>query len=150
MASSFVLAVASDGHRRVVREGRKEIEQASGVGTRHLGAVLPLEGLPRPIVVARGPRFLDEGLTRRQLGQPDVVEVARREVRLRHASRRTADGPDPKPFARAARAPESDDGDGHGSLRRPSYGADEGSGARTTCTMPFIVRQWPGNVQTNG
>ena len=30
------------------------------------------------------------------------------------------------------------------------HGWDTWAGRRTTSTMPFIVRQWPGNVQTNG
>ena len=52
-------------------------------------------------------------------------------------------------IARASAPARRNDASSGGSTHQ-YQSCDVGTAARTTVMVPFIVRQWPGNVQTNG
>src|SRR6185295_18071794 len=94
MAAALVLAVAADGQVRAPRQRGDELEQPLGARLAHLAPIAARELPPARVGpgLAEGPA--DELLARRELGQPDVIEVALRVLGLVHPTRRAPGGAD--------------------------------------------------------
>jgi len=122
VAPGFIEAVAPDGDFRLMRQGRQEIQQSDRGRTLHLRSVAPYEGLPR-LRVLRLQRDFHQRLGRREIGQPDVIEVTRRVLAPRYATRRPANGAQTDALVTTARAAELNDLDWHSSLNpcRPRH-----------------------------
>jgi hypothetical protein len=112
VAPSLIRAVATHRKGRVVRQGRQKREQSCRRSSLHLGPVTPDEGLPCSFVAGLE-CGLDECLGRRQLRQPEVVEVTGGVLSLRHTPWRPPDRAQPQPFAATSRSAESNDGYRH-------------------------------------
>src|SRR4051812_11057187 len=119
MAVRLVVAVAADGERGVLRERSQQIEQPRGGRPLHLGAVAADEGVPRARTGAAA-RQGDQRLGRGELRHPHIVEIARRMLRLRHATWRPAHGAQTQAFARRTWRAELNDADRHGLTWRPA------------------------------
>ena len=81
----------------MARQSRQQIKDPRRIRLVHLRSKLALECLPRLLAL----RSLGEGhqlLARRQVRQPDIVEVPPREFRLRDSARRTANRANPYTF----------------------------------------------------
>ncbi len=115
VAPGFFRAVAPNREIRRVRQRRERVEQRPVVRVLHLCTVTPNEDLPASLVAGRHGRLcrLEQVFARREVRQPDVVEVARRVLALRHATRWPPHRTDPQPFAGHALAAESNDPDRH-------------------------------------
>src|SRR5258706_3771281 len=98
MTPGLVGAVAPHRERRLVGEAREEAQQPRGGGTLHLAPVALDERLP-PALLPGPQRDLDEILRRRQLRQPEIVEVTGGELRLRHSPRGAPNGAQAQPLA---------------------------------------------------
>src|SRR5206468_8116969 len=120
MTVARVLAVAADGEIRRLRHRGEELDQVTRGGHRHLAAVDAFVAPPARWGPGIAQRPGDDRCARRELGEPDVVEVAARELRLGDATRGTADGAESQPFACDARGAESDDANAHGATERES------------------------------
>jgi len=79
MAAGLVFAIASDREVGDVRERGEKIEQPARIGTLHLALILARKRLPACRIVFGALSHFQQGLTRCDAGNPDVVEVARRE-----------------------------------------------------------------------
>jgi hypothetical protein len=162
MASTLVLTVAA--HREIGGLGqcRQDIQQPARFGTAHLGPVAPGELPPAAIIVVKA-RHPEKRVAWRQVRQPHVVEVARRQIDLANPSGRSADRSNAKALARLAGAAKPDYPNRHCSLRegprdqhraagptersttgRPPHGRVEGSGDRSQ--RPSTSRETPGSV----
>lgn len=73
MTTRFLFAIAAERQVGLVRQGGQEVEIATGGWRVHLGLEPPSEGLPGPFVP--GIRGLEQGLARREVGKPDVIDV---------------------------------------------------------------------------
>src|SRR5258708_13757894 len=107
MAVRCVDAVASHGKARLMRQGGERRDQVPCVRLTHLLQVGPRKLLPpsgRPRLAQS--RRNDIG-TRRELRQPDVIEVALRKLRLGNATRRPAHSSESQSFADTARRAKS-------------------------------------------
>src|ERR1700741_752858 len=102
VAALLVLAIAADRKIRVVRQLGEKLEQALGGRRLHLPPIPLHESLPVPVSAS------DELRARRQVRQPDIVEVEARIVRLLHAARRPPHGAKAQALAARARATETD------------------------------------------
>lgn len=113
MAAVLILAITADGEVRVVRERGEQVEEVGGVGLLHLGAEFSLEGHPSADVIAGAEGEGDKVGRGGQSGEPDIIEIAFREVGFRHSTGRAADGAEAEAFMRPTRGAEADGGDGH-------------------------------------
>ena len=95
-----------------MRECCHQLQEARGRWPFHLGAVSPFECTPRAII-SRPTRDLHEILGRRELGQPQVVEIARRMLALGHAAWGPPHGPETETFTGSPGTAEPDDVDSH-------------------------------------
>lgn len=113
MAAGFILAIAA--HRKVglVREGGEQVEEMRRFRLFHLGAKLPLKGLPPASIVAGMQCKGDQIRRGRQGRQPNVIEVAPGEVGFGNAAGRAADRAQAEALMGQARRSEADDGNGH-------------------------------------
>src|SRR5262249_18488261 len=74
----------------------------------HLGAIPARERFPIALGRRSHSRF-QERSAGREVRVPDIVEVARRKLRLRNAARRKADGAEAQPFSIAPGRSQADD-----------------------------------------
>src|SRR5262245_19945709 len=122
VAARLIHAIAADREIGGRRQGGEQAQQARLVGGRHLGAIAPRVGGPALRSVGRQPQ-LHQRRAGRQLRQPEIVEVARRELGFAHAPRRIAHRSDAYPFPAPARASQTYDAHRHGAdllgMRRP-------------------------------
>src|SRR5512137_372957 len=112
MAVRLVLAITPDREVRLMRQPREQFERVASLRRIHLRAVLPAERRP----LRRRRRLLSELHrldARREIREPDVVPIPRRELGLRHAARRPPDGADAQALVRRPRSPEAHDADRH-------------------------------------
>src|SRR5690606_18838344 len=115
MAPALVLAVAADGEVRVPGQRREQVERAARVRRLHLGTVAPGESPPAILARVR----LEQGdglLARRQVREPHVVPVVRRDARLRDPAGRTPHRADARPLAGLPGGAETNDPDRHRAL----------------------------------
>ena len=112
VASPLVVAIAS--HRKIGPMGERgqEIEELSSVRRLHFRPELPLKRDPRFFVV-RSFSFFQKPLTRREIGQPNIVKIALGIFRLRHSPGWSANGADPQTLLSLARRTKPYDGDCH-------------------------------------
>src|SRR6185295_3738040 len=115
MAPPLVLAVASDCQVRLMRQSRKEIQQAGRGRSAHLSPVTSFERPPGPLIAGLA-GLAYQALARGNLGQPHVVEVPGRVIPLRHASWRASNGTDAETFSLRTRTPKLDETNPHGDL----------------------------------
>ena len=113
----FNCAIAADGEIAGVGEGGKQIERCPVIRFRHLGAI----SFPELGPIARALRLLREfygGGTRRERGQPHIVEIPDRIILFWHAARRPPHRADAQAFAGKAVATETNDTDGQAASGR--------------------------------
>src|SRR5690606_13500974 len=115
VAVRLVLAITAHREVRVVRQRGEQLDGVRVLRLRHLRAGLP--GERRPLGRRRGLlRLLHRLDARRQVRKPDVVPVARRELRLRHAPRRAAHRADSQALVDGPVGSETDYANDHGFL----------------------------------
>src|SRR5258708_8063566 len=95
-----------------MRERGQEIEDLSSVRRLHFRSELPLKRCPGFCVV-RSFSLFQESLTRREIGQPNIVKIALGVFRLRHSPGWSANGADPQTLLSLARRTKLYDGDCH-------------------------------------
>ena len=112
VASPLVVAIAS--HRKIspMRERGQEIEDLSNVRRLHFRSEFSLKRCPGFFVVRRF-SFFQKPLTRREIGQPNVVKITLGIFRLRHSPGRSPDGAEPQTFLSLARRTKPYNGDCH-------------------------------------
>src|SRR3954466_13063642 len=113
----LVLAVAAQRKIGVLRQHSEHVERLAGRRRVHLRAELAEERGPFPFRLC-GLGGLHEVRARREHGEPYVVVVATRELRLRGAAGWTTDGAEARAFIGGARGSESDDANGHAVIPR--------------------------------
>src|SRR5687768_4148670 len=113
MAHRLVIAITADGEVRLTREGGEGGDEMARLRLAHLAQVDAHVTSPARFRPVRGVRPRDDGGAGRELGQPDVVVVALRVVRLADTARRPADGAEAHTLALRPRAAETDDADRH-------------------------------------
>src|SRR5258705_12017130 len=91
VAARLVCAVAADREARVARERGEQVERAPVLRRPHFGAVRARERAPLALS-SGGLPGLQRRLARREVREPDVVEVTRRQLCLLHP---TCGSPDP-------------------------------------------------------
>ena len=112
VASPLVIAIASDRKISPMRERGEEIEDLSSARRLHFRSELPLKRGPRFFVV-RSFSFFQKPLTRREIGQPNIVKIALGIFRLWHSPGWSANGADPQALLSLARRTKLYDGDCH-------------------------------------
>ena len=103
MTARLVGAIAADREVRRVRERRRADRAASALGPLHLAPVAADERLPA-LGSSAMPARASAAFTRGYVGEPALIEIARRGLGLRHAAWRTTHGAEAQAFAARARA----------------------------------------------
>jgi hypothetical protein len=143
VAAALVLAVAADREIGRVRQRGEQVQHAAGLRPAHLGPIAPGQRAPAALLL-RAPSDPEQLLGRRQIRKPHVVEIPARELGLRHASRRTPNGPDPQPLTLGPRASQAHDADRRG---RPCIPLTHAPGRRGT----GVARaHWPSGPWKSG
>src|SRR5574338_897210 len=113
MAPVIVLTVASDRELCRLRNRGEELEEMPGSGRRHLRPIKARE--PHPALV--GPRLRQRPRhhlsRRRELGEPDIVEVPPSVVLLAHPAWRTTERADADSLAGTPRGSQTNHPKGH-------------------------------------
>src|SRR5262245_51190346 len=113
MAAALVGAIAADREIRRLRQRGEQVEQMPRFRPLHLTTIAADELLPALGIIQRRLRALEQCLAWRDVGQPDVVEVARCSLGLRDAARRPTYGAETEALVAGARAAKSNDANGH-------------------------------------
>jgi len=121
MAPRLVLAIATHGQARLPRHSRQQLNEMASFRLGHLSSIRPRVLRP-PLVRPRFRQRPRHHLGRwRQLGQPDVEVIERREVLLSDAARWPPNRPDPNSLVRKPRLPQSNDANCHGPCVRTVF-----------------------------
>src|SRR5437763_1742303 len=91
----LILAVAAEREAGLMRQGGQQVEDSGRLRLVHLGPELALERVPGPLVLRPLPER-HQLLAGREIRQPDVIEVERCELRLRHSPRWSANRAEPQ------------------------------------------------------
>ena len=122
MTARLILAIAAHRKIRLVRQGRQQIEGPAVFRLRHLGAITFHESGPLLPGFSMQSQF-DRLRRRRQIREPHVVPVARREFGFRNAAGRPPDRADAQPFVRGSCRTQTDYSNGqNGAMRTDLFG----------------------------
>ncbi len=103
VAARFFRTVTAHCKIGPVGESGQEHEEARGLRLFHFSTVSLREAAPRPLIRSMK-CLLDQGLRRRKVWKPHVVEISRRMLSLRHAARWAAYGPQAQALTGCSRA----------------------------------------------
>jgi hypothetical protein len=123
MTPLLVLAVASYGEIRLMRQSRKSIDDAAVLGPRHLGFVPRSKSFPARWLVQPA-RRCDQSGARCKIREPHVEPVITGIPVLGNAARRPPDCSQPHAFPRASPRAKADDANRH---RRQIYLRPQGT-----------------------